>query len=142
MSALFTRSRMALIAAAFLLAPALTVASAPPAKADVSFGFYVGPGYSPYYGPYGHRPYGFYQRPYGYYQPYGYYNRPYEYYGRSYYRPNYYAPRYYRKPHRHYRAGNRSRWCHSHSYKVRGIKRHRNVRCHKHRNWRHRSLVY
>lgn len=33
-------------------------------------------------------------------------------------------------------------WCHVHRYKVRGIKLHRNVRCHQHRVWRHDSILY
>lgn len=35
-----------------------------------------------------------------------------------------------------------SRWCHVHRYRVRGITFHRDVRCWKHKNWNHPSIVY
>ena len=33
-------------------------------------------------------------------------------------------------------------WCHVHQYRVRGMTFHREVRCFKHRNWRHDSILY
>ena len=48
-------------------------------------------------------------------------------------------------PHYHgqtYRAPVRHGFCHVHQYRVRGMTFHREVRCFKHRNWRHNSIVY
>lgn len=86
---------MRMLVAARIIAVSLIVATmaglSPPAKADTSFGFYVGrPGFSLYVdrGPrYGYGPYRYYDR-------YG----PYRYYDRYYYerRPYYSVPRSYR----------------------------------------------
>lgn len=126
----FMPRKVRLMLAAIMVCLGVTAVSADitPAKADVGFSIYIGPGYHHGYYPYG----------YPYYGHYPYYYRPY------YYRPYYYyRPRYYRPRHRYKRSRyRRGRWCHVHRFKVRGVKRHRHVRCHKHRHWKHRSIRY
>ena len=93
-----------------------------PAAAGVDFSIYIGPRYS--------HP-GHYRYRYPHYGHYPHYHRPYRY------------RRHYYHRHRHYRPRHRrGRWCHVHRYKVRGVKRHRHARCHKHRHWKHRSIRY
>lgn len=158
----FMPGKIRIALAAMVMCLGLTAVSGGVAEARNSsnFGIFIGPGN-------GHHYNHFYDREYGGFPFYRFNNptlstsfRGLPYFSQGYYgfrmrqyRANYrrahfkerhnYRGHNYRR-HRHLKRSGikRNRWCHYHKSKLRGVKKHSKVRCHKHRKHRHRSIVH